>query len=69
MHLIERDDDVVLIAEHHQNREPTPKLIAFFGSNGWKATASPARPTERSEKGTTAGIIAAIENNIDNMPP
>ena len=47
MHLFERDDDVVLLAEHHKNKEQMHKLINFFGSSGWMATASPARPTER----------------------
>ena len=69
MHLLERDDDVVLVAEHHKNKEQTLKLITFFGSNGWMATASPARPTERSETGTTAGVLTAVRNNIDNRPP
>ena len=69
VHLVERDDDVVLIAEHHKDKVGTGALISFFGRHGWKATASPSRPTERSAKGTTGGVIAAIKNHIDHRPP
>ena len=68
LHIIERDDDVVLGAETHQNKERTLALVKFFGAHGWRATASPARPTERSEEGTTGGVIVAVKNNIDNRP-
>ena len=34
----------------------------------WHATASPARPTERSERGTTASVSVAIKNFVDNRP-
>ena len=40
-----------------------------MGSNGWKATASPARPTERSDSGTTAGVLAAVNSYLDNRHP
>ena len=36
--------------------------------NGWFATASPARPTERNKNGTTAGMGVAISNHVDNRP-
>jgi len=65
-HIIERDDDVVLLAEHHLNKEAMMKLIGFLCARGWRATASPARPTERNEKGTTAGVLAMVKNSIDN---
>ena len=68
MHIIERGDDVVLGAESHQNKDRTIALVKFFGAHDWKATASPARPTERSEEGTTGGVLAAVKNNIDNRP-
>ena len=68
-HIIERNDDVVLMAEHHLNSERMMNLVNFFGARGWKATASPARPTEKSDKGTTAGVIAMAKNHIDNRPP
>ena len=31
-------------------------------------TASPARPTERSEDGTTAGVLVAVKQVLDNRP-
>ena len=60
---------MVLLAEHHKDEAGTNKLIGFFGRFGWKATASPARPTERSGKGTTGGVVAAVKNHIDSRPP
>ena len=45
IYLLERDDDVVMLAESHQNKMKTLQLIKFFEWNKWKATASPARPT------------------------
>ena len=51
------------------NREGTVKLDRFFGSNKWMATASPAPPTERSDKGTTAGVLVAAKNYLNNRPP
>ena len=63
----ERDDDIVMLAEHHMNKEGTIKLNKFFGAHTLMATASPARPTERSAKGTTAGVLVAAKNYLDNM--
>ena len=60
---------MVLLAEHHKDEAGTNKLIGFFGRFGWKATASPARPTERSEAGNTGGVVAAIKNYLDTRPP
>ena len=69
VHLIERDDDVVLLAELHKNKEGTEQLVNFFGKHGWKATGSPARPTERSDAGNTGGVLAAVKNHIESRPP
>ena len=65
-YLIERDDDMILLPEHHLDKAGTLKLMNFFGRNKWITTASPARPTERSEKGTTAGVMVGIKNFLDN---
>ena len=48
MNLPERNDGIVMLAEHHLDKEGTLKLLNFFGKNKWMSTASPARPTERS---------------------
>ena len=58
-----------MLAEHHMDRDGTLKLNRFSGSNKWLATASPARPTERSEKGTTAGVLVAAKIYLDTRPP
>ena len=55
------------MVEHRRNKEGTMQLISFFGAHGWRAIASPARLTERSDKGTTAGVIAAIKNHVDSL--
>ena len=31
--MLERNDDVVMLAEHHQNKEGTHQLNKFFGAN------------------------------------
>ena len=67
-YIIERNDDVVLLAEHHLHREGTLKLMNLLQKHKWRSTASPARPTERSEKGTTAGVLVAVKKNVDNRP-
>ena len=46
-YLVERDDDIVMIAETHLRKEDTLKLIKFFGQHKWQASASPARLTEK----------------------
>jgi len=69
VHILERGDRIVLLTEHHRNKEQTISFISFFGGKGWKATASPARPAERSDICTTAGVLAAIKGNIDNRLP
>ena len=65
-YLLERNDDMVLLAEHHLDKSGTIKLMNFFSKNKWMTTASPARPTERSENGTTAGVLVGIKNFLDN---
>ena len=55
-----------MLAEHHQNKEGTQQLNKFFVANKWMATASLARPIERSAKGTTAGVLVAARNYLDN---
>ena len=57
-----------MLAEHHQNLAQLEQVFNFFEKHGWQATASAARPTERSEKGTTAGVLVAIKHHIDNRP-
>ena len=57
-----------MFAEHHQHLVQLDALFNSFENNGWQATASAARPTERSDKGTTAGVLVAIKNHIDNRP-
>ena len=67
-YIIERNDDLVLLAEHHLHREGTLKLMNLLQKHKWRSTASPARPTERSEKGTTAGVLVAAKKIVDNRP-
>ena len=57
-----------MIAESHLKKEETLKLIKLFGNHKWQASASPARPTERSQQGTTAGVLVAVKNFVDNRP-
>ena len=58
-----------MLAESHQNKMQTLQLIKFFEWNKWKATASPARPTEKSKHGNTAGVVVATKNFLDTRPP
>ena len=58
-----------MLAESHQNKMKTLQLIKFFEWHQWKAIASPARPTERSEHGNTAGVVVATKNFLDTRPP
>ena len=60
VHLIERNDNV--------NSKHASELLKLYRNNGWSATASPARPSERSEKGTTSGVSVAVKSYIDNRP-
>ena len=57
-----------MLAESHQHLLGTTQLTNFFRAHGWNATASPARPTERSEERNTAGVAVAITNHPDSMP-
>ena len=66
VYLAERADDVVVLAEHHLSLEGTKRLLKFFGSVNWHATASPAMPTDRNEAGTTADVLVAAKNYLGN---
>ena len=68
-YIIERHDDAILLAEHHKNEAGTIHLANQFGRHNWKVTASPARPTERSALGNTAGVLVGIKNFLDSRPP
>jgi len=63
-----RDEDVILLAETHQNRRDTLSMVKEFGKMGWTATASPAELSDRSEVGTNAGVLAAVAPHVDNRP-
>ena len=58
-----------MLAEHHNNEAGTIHLANQFGRHNWKVTASPARPTERSALGSTAGVLVGIKNFLDSRPP
>ena len=57
-----------MLAESHKNLFGTKQMINFFKAHGWNATASPARPTLRSEEGNTAGVAVAISSHVDSRP-
>ena len=63
-----RTEDVVLLAETHQNATETADMVRELTAMGWSTTASPAMLTERSETGTMAGVAVAIAPYIDNRP-
>ena len=66
--VISRGDDVLLVTETHCTAEENVALTKLLANHGWITTTSAARPTERSEDGTTAGSLAAIQNNWSNRP-
>ena len=66
--VISRGDDVLLVTETHCTAEENVALNKLLANHGWNTTTSAARPTERSEDGTTAGSLAAIQNNWSNRP-
>ena len=68
-YIIERNDDVILLAEHHKNIAGTIQLVNQFSRHNWRVTASPARPTERSAEGNTGGVLVGIKNFLDSRPP
>ena len=68
-YIIERNDDVILLAEHHKNPAGTIQLANQFSRHNWRVTASPARPTERSAEGNTGGLLVGIKNYLDSRPP
>ena len=61
-------NDVIMLAEQHRNIEGALKFSKFFSQHKWMVTASSARPTERSAKGNTAGVLVAIKKYLDNSP-
>ncbi len=66
--VISRGDDVLLVTETNCTAEENVALSKLLANHGWNTTTSAARPTERSEDGTTAGSLAAIQNNWCNRP-
>ena len=42
--------------------------LGFFRNHSWPCTASPARLTNRSELGNTAGVSVAVRSQLDNRP-
>ena len=67
-YLISRGGYALLIAETHNTMEQDITLRKLLVSHGWNVTTSAAQPTERSEKGTAAGVIAGIRNYHNNRP-
>ena len=62
MRVIERNDDVLLLAETHSNKTETDLALKLLATHSWCSTASPAQLTQRSELGTAGGVLAAIKN-------
>ena len=60
--LIERGDDVMLLAETHCAKKEAEAFLKLLGGHSWCGTTSPAQPTERSDKGTAGGVLAAVKN-------
>ena len=61
-YIISRGDDVVLLAETHSSKKETNVFMQLLAKHRWHSTASPARPTSRSEKGTEGGVLAAVKD-------
>ena len=66
--LLHEQHNIILLAETHKHLKQTLQMIQFFKKHGWDATASPARPSERSPLGNTAGVVVAVSNHADNRP-
>ena len=56
-----RSEDIIMLAETHQNKSNTLGMIAGLGKNGWQATASPAMDSDKSIFGNIAGVAVAIK--------
>ena len=61
-----RSEDVLLLAETHQNKEKTLKMVAELGANSWQTTTSPAQPSDKSMFGNISGVAVAVNIFIDN---
>ena len=66
--IISRGDDIVLLAETHCTAEQNKAFMKLLNLHGWNATASAASATERSAKGNSAGVLAAIAKHVSNRP-
>ncbi len=49
-----RSEDIIMLAETHQNKSNILEMISGLRKNGWQATASPAMDSDKSIFGNIA---------------
>ena len=59
--LASREEDIVLLAETHQNARQSRAMMAELGNMGWECTSSPAGLSPKSEDGNIGGVLAGIK--------
>ena len=67
-YIASRRDDVILLAETHQDLAKTAVMTKTLGSLGWQCTASPAQQSDKSLSGTVGGVLAGAKHYLDNRP-
>ena len=59
---------MILLAELHNTAVQNIALTKLLKEHGWMCTSSAAVATDRSLKGTSAGVLAGIRQNRSNRP-
>ena len=67
-YLTKLEDHFILAAETHLTKEEGEKVMRSKAMRSWHATAAPASPTGRSEKGTHGGCLALARKGISTVP-
>ena len=67
-YLTKLEDHFILVAETHLAKEEGEKVMRSKAMRSWHATAAPASPTGRSEKGTHGGCLALARRGISTVP-
>ena len=67
-HPLQRGRAVNLIAEHHLEHEKLLKLKLRVGQLGWRVMGTAARPSGKSAKGTSGGVLAMVRHHLAVAP-
>jgi hypothetical protein len=65
---LDLEADAVFLTETHKNQVDTRKMIREMKNFGFQCTASPARQSAKSKKGTQAGALVGVRTHRDSRP-